>query len=156
MPQSQVLSVFQDASGRLWIGTNQGGVARYDGTPEIFNETNGLANNVVYSITQGNEGNLYIGTGNGLSVYDGKKFKNYTIEKGLSHNGVVKVFKDKRGKILLGTGKGVCVLEGDTVIPFKLDWCWIIQPCSILLKTIKATHGFALFKMVYSNSAIRN
>ncbi|MGE0635283.1 MAG: two-component regulator propeller domain-containing protein [Bacteroidia bacterium] len=122
LPQSQVLSVFQDASGRLWIGTNQGGVARYDGnTPEIFNETNGLANNVVYSITQGNEGNLYIGTGNGLSVYDGKKFKNYTTENGLSHNGVVKVFKDKKGKILLGTGKGVCVLEGDTVIPFKLD-----------------------------------
>jgi ligand-binding sensor domain-containing protein/serine phosphatase RsbU (regulator of sigma subunit) len=122
LPQSQVLCVFQDASGKLWIGTNQEGVARYDGNMfENIKEINGLANNVVYSITQGNEGNLYMGTGNGLSVYDGKTFKNYTTEKGLSHNGVVKVFKDKKGKILLGTGKGVCVLEGDTVIPFKLD-----------------------------------
>lgn len=122
LPQSQVLSIFQDASGRLWIGTNQEGIARYDGnTFENFKETNGLANNVVYSIAQGDDGTLYIGTNKGLSVYDGKKFKNYTAEKGLSHNGVVKVFKDKKGKILLGTGKGVCVLEGDTIIPLKLD-----------------------------------
>ncbi|MCG3165839.1 MAG: hypothetical protein POELPBGB_01614 [Bacteroidia bacterium] len=122
LPQSQVLSVFQDASGRLWIGTNQEGVARYDGDKfEYFKQINGLANNVVYSIAQGNEGNLYIGTVNGLSIYNGKKFNNYTTEKGLSHNGVVKVFKDKKGKILLGTGKGVCVLEGDTIIPLKLD-----------------------------------
>ena len=74
LPQSQVLSIFQDASGRLWIGTNQGGVARYDGnTFENITETNGLANNVVYSITQGDDALLYIGTNKGLSVYDGKK-----------------------------------------------------------------------------------
>jgi len=122
LPQSQVLCVFQDASGRLWFGTNQGGVSRYDGNAfENFTETNGLANNVVYSIAQDNEGKLCIGTYNGLSVFDGKKFRNYTTEKGLSHNAVAKVFKDKKGKVLLGTGKGVCVLQGDTIIPFKLD-----------------------------------
>lgn len=122
LPQSQVLCVFQDVSGRLWIGTNQGGVARYDGnTFETITETNGLANNVVYSIAQANDGTLYIGTNKGLSVYDGKKFKNYTTENGLSHNGVVKVYKDKKGKILLGTGKGVCRVETDTIIPLKID-----------------------------------
>jgi len=148
LPQSQVLSIFQDASGRLWIGTNQGGIARYDGnTFENITETNGLAGNVVYSIEQGNDGLLYIGTTKGLSIYDGKKIKNFTTENGLSNNGVVKVFKDRKGKILLGTGKGVCVLEGDTIIPFKLD---TVLDNSTVLNIVEDTKGNTWFCTVQS------
>jgi ligand-binding sensor domain-containing protein/serine phosphatase RsbU (regulator of sigma subunit) len=122
LPQSQVLCVFQDASGRLWIGTNQGGLAKYDGnTFENIKETNGLANNVVFCINQNKEGLFYIGTGNGLSISDGKKFKNYYVENGLTHNGVLKIFTDKKGITWLGTVKGVCTLEKDTILKFNGD-----------------------------------
>lgn len=116
LPQSQVLCIFQDANGRLWIGTNQGGIARYDGNAfENINESNGLAGNVVFSITQNKNGLLYIGTNNGLSVYDGKNFKTYRTANGLSHDAVLKVFRDKNDKIWLGTAKGVCYTESDTI-----------------------------------------
>lgn len=122
LPQSQVLCVSQDNNGRLWIGTNQGGVARYDGNVfETFKEANGLANNVVFSVVQGKDGSFYIGTGNGLSIYDGKKFRNLFVEDGLSHNGVLKLFMDKKGILWLGTVKGICYIENDTIHRFSKD-----------------------------------
>ena len=31
LPQSQVLSIFQDHNGNMWFGTNGGGAGKFDG-----------------------------------------------------------------------------------------------------------------------------
>ena len=46
LPQSQVNAISQDAMGYLWIGTQGGGIARFDGkTFTVWNEKNGLGSN---------------------------------------------------------------------------------------------------------------
>ena len=53
LPQSQVLSVFQDKNGYMWFGTNSGGVAKFDGNNFItFTTQEGLIDNTIYSIMQ--------------------------------------------------------------------------------------------------------
>ena len=165
LPQSQVLSIFQDASGRLWIGTNQGGVARYDGTLyngnsfENITETNGLASNVVFSITQSKTGLFYLATYNGLSIYDGKKFKNLTIENGLNSNNVLKVLEDKKGKVWLGTSKGVCYFENDSIIKLSGD---TLLDQSVVLNIVEDSKGNLWFCSTsnglfqYNNGTIKN
>ncbi len=72
LPQSQVLSIFQDHKGFMWFGTNGGGVGKYDGNKfTTFSDNDGLTNNVVFSIIENNKHEILFGTPKGLSVYNG-------------------------------------------------------------------------------------
>ena len=49
--QSEVRSILEDSRGYLWVGTNSGGAARFDGLHfTVFDKKKGLVGNVVYSI----------------------------------------------------------------------------------------------------------
>jgi ligand-binding sensor domain-containing protein len=81
----RILSIAEDLSGSLWIGTNGGGLNKYDRNTNKFsrhearaNDSLSLAGNVVHCILSAPEDELWIGTENGLSVYDLKtnRFKN--------------------------------------------------------------------------------
>lgn len=68
LPQSQVYAIAQDDNGYLWLGTQGGGLARFDGqTFKVYDETNGLASNYINAIRTKND-TLYIGTKRGLSI----------------------------------------------------------------------------------------
>src|ERR1700752_2233964 len=96
LPQSQVLSIFQDFYGNMWFGTNSGGAGKYDGNKfTTYSENEGLANNVVYSITENTKHDVLFGTMKGLSVYDGVKFKTYNEKNGLKNSYIFKVLCDK-------------------------------------------------------------
>lgn len=63
IPQSQVLSIFQDIRGNMWFGTNSGGVGKFDGNKfTTITENDGLVNNVVYSITDNSKNEIMFGT----------------------------------------------------------------------------------------------
>src|ERR1700754_2308698 len=69
LPQSQVLSIFQDREGYMWFGTNSGGVGKFDGRSfSVFTKNQGLADDNVFSITENDEHEVFFGTSNGLSV----------------------------------------------------------------------------------------
>lgn len=122
LSQSQILGIFQDRDGELWLGTNQGGVNRFDGRKFIqITKEDGLADNVVYSFDYDAKGRIIVGTGSGLSIVSGRRILNLTTENGLPHNGVVKVFTDLKGTTWLGTGKGLARLDGDSVRPNPID-----------------------------------
>ena len=74
LPQSQVYDMVQDEKGYLWLATQGGGLACFDGKDfEVFNETNGLQNNYVNALFASND-SLFIGTKRGLSVKVKHKF----------------------------------------------------------------------------------
>ena len=59
--------------GQIWIGTNGGGLNRFDRQTEAFThykETDGLPDNVVYGILEDGLGRLWLSTNNGLSCFD--------------------------------------------------------------------------------------
>jgi ligand-binding sensor domain-containing protein/serine phosphatase RsbU (regulator of sigma subunit) len=119
LSQSQVLALFQGEEGELWMGTNAGGVNRYNGSEfKYLTKENGLTDNTVFAIAKDTKGRLLIGTNNGITVMDGLRIDTVTVSQGLPHAGVHSILVSKSGKVWIGTRKGVCTLEGRTVVLF--------------------------------------
>ncbi|MEX0811860.1 MAG: two-component regulator propeller domain-containing protein [Chitinophagales bacterium] len=89
-----VLSVCPDPANPekyIWAGTNGSGLNRLNiktGNFTIFNEAQGLPNNVVYAIQTDHKNNLWLSTNKGLSHFNiaENKFVNYNTNHGLAGN----------------------------------------------------------------------
>lgn len=122
LSQSQVLCLYQINTGELWMGTNQGGINKYNGSEfSYLTKENGLSDNVVYCISQEKNGRILVGTNNGLNLISGDRIDTMNTDRGLPHKGVVSLLISKREMVWLGTGSGVGQLAGDTIIPFEKD-----------------------------------
>ncbi len=73
--QNQVLSVFQDSKGYIWLGT-KGGVSRFDGK-EFYNYTinDGLMSNIIKDIFEDEKGRIYFCSKAGISRLENGKIK---------------------------------------------------------------------------------
>ena len=108
-------SLFVDHTGRLWIGSSQGGVGRVDDPaaahPVIqqYTTANGLTDNEINCLTEDRWGNLYIGTGRGLDRLNPTtgQVRHFTAADGLLGTDVRKIYRDSRMNLWLGTGKGL-------------------------------------------------
>lgn len=68
---ASVVSLFVDDSDRLWIGTNDNGVAVMEkGEYRIFNKADGLGSSSVRAIAQDKAGYIYVATTEGVTVID--------------------------------------------------------------------------------------
>ncbi len=78
LPQSQVNALIKDQKGNLWVGTNGGGLCRFNGKEfQTFTKKQGLPDNVITSLHQDQLGRIWIGTTKGIAAYDGNSFKHY-------------------------------------------------------------------------------
>ncbi|MBO1318903.1 ATP-binding protein [Acanthopleuribacter pedis] len=89
---NRIFSVYVD-SGRkvLWLGTLGGGLNRFDpetGKAVRYNESHGMANDVVYGILEDDEHYLWMSTNLGISRFDPETqvFRNYRAQDGLQNN----------------------------------------------------------------------
>jgi streptogramin lyase len=124
-----VREVFQDRSGNYWFGTNDEGVARYDGSILVFlNTTHGLAGNAVRGIVQSADGAVWIATDGGVSRYLDGRFRNFTVADGLSDASIWSMVLDHTGTIWVGTHEGVCRLVGERFVAFPLPRVEVATP----------------------------
>jgi signal transduction histidine kinase/ligand-binding sensor domain-containing protein/DNA-binding NarL/FixJ family response regulator len=89
--KSAVRSITEDNSHNLWIGTEGGGLLKYNSiTNKItrFTEANGLPSNSVLNVLTDRAGNLWASTYNGLSEFNTskQKFRNFYASDGLQSN----------------------------------------------------------------------
>lgn len=129
LPQSQVEAIVEDGNGYLWLGTQGGGLAMFDGRQfKVYTTMDGLLSNFVTGLRIDTQKNIWILHPRGLTKFDGLKFtkfhfpgwnqptKNYrsllSTEDGIyvfSEEGLTKIkndsiyFWDK----VVGDGKGV-------------------------------------------------
>ncbi|MFH1320124.1 MAG: two-component regulator propeller domain-containing protein, partial [Bacteroidota bacterium] len=132
----KVLSILEDNNGKLWFGTEGGGVIRIeikDNSSSIANILHltgneactikkehecigGLSNNNVYSILQDKQGNIWFATDGGLNILrsnDISAIKSDSIiviteKEGLSSNKIRSICEEKDGIFWIGTwGDGV-------------------------------------------------
>ncbi len=116
-----VREVFQDGAGIYWFGTNDDGVARFDGESlTFFTMRDGFGGNAVRGIVQGSDGDMWFATDGGVSRLRSGKFTNYTTEHGLSDNQVWSLMEDRSGTIWAGTHRGVCSFDGTSFVPLPL------------------------------------
>ena len=82
LPQSQVTALAQDNRGYLWVGTNGGGVARFDGNNfTAYGVADGLVDNFVKALAFDPAGNLHVLSRRGLATMyaDSSSFQPQTI-----------------------------------------------------------------------------
>lgn len=100
LPQSQVNAITQDTLGYLWIGTQGGGIARFDGISfKVWNEKNGIGSNYIHDLFFQKD-TLYIGTRQGISIRTKNTFKNYAAPP-------VYNIEHINGTLFLATRKGI-------------------------------------------------
>lgn len=133
---SAVWSLFQDKEGNMWIGTNNDGVYRYDGTAFVHflhedgvENKNGLHLNPVCSMIEDKNGNIWFTTWfEGLCRYDGKAITNFKPNGDIWFSGL---FEDKDGYIWVGTrDHGVYRYDGKTFTNYFAD-IDIFNACSV-------------------------
>ncbi|WP_282075642.1 sensor histidine kinase [Maribacter aquivivus] len=100
LPQSQVYDVLQDEMGYLWLGTQGGGLANFDGENfEVWNESDGLLSNYIDALYTAND-SLFVGTRKGLSIKVKNNFVNFNSPQILQ-------FYTAENVLYVGTKKGL-------------------------------------------------
>ena len=93
LPVSSVFSLYNDAHSEniLWVGTDGGGLTRFDkntGRSITYTTNAGLPNNVIYGILPDDSGNLWLSTNNGIARFNPhtKAVKIFSVKDGLQSN----------------------------------------------------------------------
>ncbi|MEO8670989.1 MAG: diguanylate cyclase [Tahibacter sp.] len=106
LPQISVLSITQDPSGYLWIGT-QNGIARFDGLRfTVYDrDSTGVDTTMASSALADRAGNLWFGTSRGALRYSEGRFQE--LSAGAEATAVLALAQDDRGQVLFATPRGV-------------------------------------------------
>jgi ligand-binding sensor domain-containing protein len=113
--QSQVYSLLQDSRGYLWMGTQGGGVTRYDGKEfKTYSIKEGLSSNKVFCIREDKKKNLWFGTMNGLSHYNGNYFRKYLPGVAVREIDFAPSTSSGANKIWLASDEGLLLFEDST------------------------------------------
>lgn len=123
-----VIAISQDKEGHLWLGFNNGGIARFNPAgnkivpyKSVVNSTGSLSGNQVTSVFADSEGIVWVGTLNsGLNRFEPKtgSFIRYRYSAGnpnmLSNDGVTSIVEGPDGHIWVGTQNGLNRLDVGT------------------------------------------
>ncbi|MCG8310284.1 MAG: response regulator [Cytophagales bacterium] len=108
-----VLSLIEDHSGKIWIGSNEG-LNLYDPTTSLIKRVH-LKKHYnpieIISLFQDSQYNIWVGTKSyGLMLYEHGTIKHYIHDpknpKSISHNSIYEVFEDSKNQIWIGTYGG--------------------------------------------------
>ena len=108
LPQSTVISIYQDDNRNIWLGT-QSGLCKFDGREMITYDTrNGMIGNHVTTIFEDSQSRFWFGHRyNGVSLLEGGKFE----ALGISSQRISTIKEDAYGNIWIGTfGEGLLIL----------------------------------------------
>jgi signal transduction histidine kinase len=115
VPSGGIRALYVDRQRRLWAGTNQNGVMRFDdpGADQAaftrYTTANGLSSDVINSLAEDNSGRIYVGTGSGVDRLDvaTSRIRRYTSADGLAPGEVRAAFLDRHGSLWFGTSAGL-------------------------------------------------
>ncbi|WP_294618755.1 two-component regulator propeller domain-containing protein [uncultured Bacteroides sp.] len=116
IPQGTVTNIFQDSTGKTWVGTWEHGFYLIDGT-SIANfkhsETDpaSVSSNFVRNFCEDKQGNIWIGTFNGLNRFNPSTrtftcYKKQDDDNSLTHSSVWSLLCDNQGTVWVGTYYG--------------------------------------------------
>ncbi|MGB5850410.1 MAG: two-component regulator propeller domain-containing protein, partial [Ignavibacteriaceae bacterium] len=123
-----IRTIYEDAQGVLWIGTDAGLNMLYEDNEAIKfvvykhdpNDINSISHNQIYATCQDQTGLLWIGTnGGGINLFntETKQFTRYMHDpqdkRSLSYNEIRSLYRDRSGIMWIGTyGGGIDKISG--------------------------------------------
>ncbi|MFY0685925.1 MAG: GHKL domain-containing protein [Cyclobacteriaceae bacterium] len=161
-----ISSILSDRKGRVWIGSNKGGLFVTENFGKDFVEINvssGLANNYVQSMIEDDSGDIWITTTQGMSrmrigdSIEQLEFWNFDQSDGLQgdlfHLGGS--FKDEGGNIYVGGNNGFNVFNSDEIILNQREVPIYITDFKLFNKSLEITEGpYGLKKNINSTRKI--
>lgn len=121
LPQSQVNKIIFDSRGMLWVATSGGGIASFDGQNFLtFDESEGLAGNIVSDIEEDTKGRII-----SVSSWGGVTIINHNeIEKVIPYpddlTEISSIEKDAYGTLWIG-GSKIGYLKDDELVFIETD-----------------------------------
>ncbi len=86
--------MLEDRNGYLWIGTQGGGLARYDGREfKVYTTLDGLLSNIVSYLKLDSKNHLWVVHPRGISKFDGVSFKKFIQPEGEKLRRIRRVFE---------------------------------------------------------------
>ncbi|HYC86338.1 MAG TPA: two-component regulator propeller domain-containing protein [Chryseosolibacter sp.] len=124
LPQSSVNILLEDKNGYLWIGTEGGGLARYDGREfKVYTTLDGLLSNIVIFLKIDQDQNLWIVHPRGLTKFDGISFKKFQQPGAPSNTKRIrKVFQVKDTLFFMSAPGHLGKIHGDSVHYWSRPW----------------------------------
>lgn len=104
---NSVRSLFEDAEGTLWVGTNSGLESLASGKFVTIGPTEGLSESYTRSAFEDSKGNVWIGTAVGLNRISSEGTRVFTTKDGLSSDYVFSIGETPDGAIWAGTSRGL-------------------------------------------------
>ncbi len=128
LPQSEVVSIYQDRAGYMWFGTYESGLVRYDGRAFVRPTLpDSLINCAVNAIVQDQNNTLWLGTDKGLIRLQSNPLRGdstcrvYTVANGLPSNDITSLLADSAGALWIGTRGGLGYWAGAETIHPKIS-----------------------------------
>ena len=134
-PEIDVIHLYEDSNGTLWIGTNGSGLKRLlQGKITSCTTTDGLPDNYIFSITEDEENNMWFSSYNGIfrinkeelnNFLDTRRFflhpiwfdeKDGMASRLCSVGGKTSICKSKSGKLYYPTARGISVIETKNIV----------------------------------------
>ncbi|WP_016777460.1 hybrid sensor histidine kinase/response regulator transcription factor [Anaerophaga thermohalophila] len=119
-----ILTLFEDASGTIWIGSGGGGLFRWaPGKEEFISYAPHVSGDIIYTINQDKKNNLWIGTNRGLTrmatTGDSIASNYFLRENGLQGNIFNKgaTFRDVEGNLYFGGNRGFNIFTPGDINP---------------------------------------
>ena len=116
-----VLNIYEDRENTLWIGTNNGGLNKFDRSTGKFYSYHTVKNQNMFCVISMHDdasGHLWVGTYlNGLFEFDKKTgaiIRNINENSGLIHNQVMSINEDTTGNLVILTQRGITRLNPAT------------------------------------------
>lgn len=114
-PADQTNVLLVDRHERLWIGTNEHGLGRYEnGGFRFLQKSDGLGNDTVKALFEDAEGSMWVATLGGLSQLTDLKFPIYSSKEGLVSGSATGVAASHRGGLWISTSTGASYFDGRT------------------------------------------
>jgi ligand-binding sensor domain-containing protein/HPt (histidine-containing phosphotransfer) domain-containing protein len=117
---SNIRIIKEDKLGNFWLGTQNGGLNKYDRRSGMFthympdsSDKTAISFDIIYSLLEDSRGRFWVGTQNSLELMDRQKgtfshFQNVSgDDSSLSNNSILSSFEDSQGRVWFGTYDGL-------------------------------------------------
>ncbi|MBN1290933.1 MAG: T9SS type A sorting domain-containing protein [Candidatus Latescibacteria bacterium] len=117
LPDTQILSMFSDSAGRMWFGTDGGGIVYYE--DDIWGKEDSIKGiDQINEITFDADGVMWFATRFGVLSFDGINWSRNTTNSNLKSDIITSITTDDRDVKWIGTSNGIARFDGDTWIPY--------------------------------------
>jgi len=116
LPQSQVSGMVEDQNGYLWLGTQGGGLARFDGREfKVYTTKDGLLSNDVAAVLIDHHKDLWIHHSRGITRFDGLTFHPFQDTSSSSTAMFKKVFEHGDSIFMISSKGTLAKIHNDSV-----------------------------------------